>query len=374
MISGCESMPAGDTVPGMDRFRLLLAQIPTIGGEASSAADPLFEGVDLFGVRLIGFNAENGRKLLLSVALILVAISAAWLLRWIGRRAVSEARHPRSAFWVRQVVTLAASAFGVLGLISIWFDRPERLATALGLLTAGLAFALQRVVTSVAGYFVILRGKLFRVGDRIVMGGVRGDVMTVGMTQTTILEMGQPPAVAGNPPDVWVRSRQYTGRVVNVPNTKVFEEPIYNYSMHVPFIWEEMSVGVGLTADHARAEAILLEAAGRNAVRSSDLSSRDFADLRRKHLDEPALEPKVYWRLTDRSVELTVRFVTPERGVREIKDRMTREVLAGLTDAGIGIATDTLEITGFPPLRLERGEGGDGVSAAAAFTRGRRNG
>jgi len=331
----------------MESLRLILAQVPTV-------PDPLFEGVELFGVKLIGVNVENGRKLLLSFALIAATIAAAALLRRIGRRLVSEERRPRAAFWIRQSVTLAASAFGVLGLLSIWFDRPERLATALGLLTAGLAFALQRVVTSIAGYFVILRGKLFRVGDRIVMGGVRGDVMTVGLTQTTILEMGQPPAVSGSPPDVWVKSRQYTGRVVNVPNAKVFEEPIYNYSMHVPFIWEEMSINVGFTADHAAAEAVLLGAARRHAVEPTDLSPRDIADLRRKHLDEPALEPRVYWRITENWVEMAVRFVTPERGVREIKDAMTREILAGLEAAGVSIATTTLELTGAPPLRLER--------------------
>jgi small-conductance mechanosensitive channel len=61
-----------------------------------------------------------------------------------------------------------------MGLVSIWFDDPTRLTTALGLVTAGLAFALQRVVTAVAGYLIILRGKTFNIGDRISMGGVRG--------------------------------------------------------------------------------------------------------------------------------------------------------------------------------------------------------
>jgi small-conductance mechanosensitive channel len=94
-----------------------------------------------------------------------------------------------------------------VGLVSIWFDDPARLATALGLVTAGLAFALQRVVTAVAGYIVILRGKTFSVGDRIVMGGVRGDVIALTFTQTTIMEMGQPPPVQNAEParSYWCR-------------------------------------------------------------------------------------------------------------------------------------------------------------------------
>jgi hypothetical protein len=58
---------------------------------------------------------------------------------------------------------------------------------------AVLAIALQRVVTAFAAYFVILRGRLFRVGDRLVMGGVCGDVIALGFIRTTIMELGEPP-------------------------------------------------------------------------------------------------------------------------------------------------------------------------------------
>jgi small-conductance mechanosensitive channel len=75
------------------------------------------------------------------------------------------------------------------------------------LVTAGLAFALQKAVTAVAGYFVILRGNTFNVGDRIVMGGVRGDVIGLSFTQTTIMEMGQPAAVQSADPAMWVQAR-----------------------------------------------------------------------------------------------------------------------------------------------------------------------
>ena len=124
----------------------------------------------------------------------------------------------------------------ILGLLSIWFDDSNRLATALGLVTAGLAFALQRVVTAVAGYFVILNGENFSVGDRITMGGVRGGVIGLGLIQTTIMEMGEPPPVQGAEPPVWVRSRQYTGRIVTVSNAKIFDEPVYNYTRDFPYL------------------------------------------------------------------------------------------------------------------------------------------
>ena len=98
------------------------------------------------------------------------------------------------------------------------------------------------------------------------MGGVRGDVVALGFFQTTIMEMGQPPAVQSADPAVWVQSRQFTGRIVTVANSKIFDEPVYNYTREFPFIWEEMRLPIAYRDDRARAEQILLEAARKHAV------------------------------------------------------------------------------------------------------------
>ena len=79
----------------------------------------------------------------------------------------------------------------VVGIVSIWFDDPKRLTAAAGLLTVGLAFALQKVVTAMAGYFVILRGNTFPGRDRITMGGVRGDVAALGRSLSRAIPAGR---------------------------------------------------------------------------------------------------------------------------------------------------------------------------------------
>jgi small-conductance mechanosensitive channel len=244
----------------------------------------------------------------------------------------------------------------MLGVVSIWFDDPVRLATALGLVTAGLAFALQRVVTAVAGYVVILRGKTFNVGDRISMGGVRGDVIALGFIQTTIMEMGQPPAVQSADPAMWVHSRQYTGRVVTVSNATIFTEPVYNYTREFPYIWEEMAIPISYQADRGRAERILLDVAVRHAVRVGDLSGEAVEEVRRRYfLRIGDLGPKVYYRLTDNWLELTVRFLAQAYGVRELKDVMSRDLLQALDEADIGIASATFEVVGLPTVRVQGG-------------------
>jgi len=313
--------------------------------------------MDVFGIRLVGVNAENGQKLLLTVAVFAFVLALRRGLLWAVRRTVGRHAGESARFWTRQGINLGLSLFLLLGLLSIWFDDPTRLATALGLVTAGLAFALQRVVTAVAGYLVILRGANFTVGDRITMGGVRGDVIGLGFIQTTIMEMGQPPPVQHADPAVWVHSRQYTGRVVTVTNGKIFEEPVYNYTRDFPYLWEEMTLPIAYTADRDRVEAILLAAARRHGAAVTEASRAALAAMRERYFFQAAsAEPQVYYRLTDNWLELTLRFVTEVRGVRDIKDAMSREILREMDVAGIGLASATFEIVGVPELRV-RGDG-----------------
>ena len=308
--------------------------------------------LQIFGVTLIGATAENGRKLLLTLALVGLVLLIAWTWRKVVRRAQPEGWE-RAGFWSRQALSLILGLFLVLGIISVWFDDPTRLATGLGLVTAGLAFALQRVITATAGYFIILRGKTFNVGDRIVMGGVRGDVISLSFMQTKIMEMGQPPSVAQDDPAMWVRSRQYTGRIVTVSNDKIFDEPVYNYTYHFPYIWEEMRLPVRYQDDHKAAERILIEAAEKHGVAEKDLAPEEIEELRRRYgLPVKDVSPRVYWRLIDNWLELSVRFVSPDHGTRDLKDAMSREILIRLEDAGIGLASATYEIVGLPKVLL----------------------
>ena len=310
--------------------------------------------VQVFGVKLVGVNAANGNKVLFSLAFILLVILLGRTFKALARVFLRGRRNARVEFWTRQAIRLGVAVLLSLGLVSVWFDDPTRLATALGLVTAGLAFALQRVITALAGYIVILQGKTFNVGDRITMGGVRGDVIALGFIQTTIMEMGQPPAVQNADPAMWVRARQYTGRVVTVTNDKIFTEPVYNYSRDFPYIWEEMVLPISYTADRQRAEQIMLEVAQRHTIQYSQLSAESIAEMQRRYFMKSAdMRPKVFFRLTDNWLELTVRFIAEEYGIRDLKDAMSRDVLEALEAAGIGIASATFELVGLPALRVE---------------------
>jgi small-conductance mechanosensitive channel len=303
-------------------------------------------------VKLVAVNARNAEKLVFSIILLLALTLISRILRAIVAR-IGSHDSVRAAFWSRQAIHLTTAVVLIVGLLSIWFDDPARLTTALGLVTAGVAFALQRVITAFAGYFVILRGKTFNVGDRIVMGGVRGDVIELGFIQTTVMEMGQPSAVQNADPAMWVRGRQYTGRIVTITNDKIFDEPVYNYSRDFPYLWEELAIPIAYDADRRRAEEILLEVAHARTVQLNEIGEEAIRELERRYfVRRSELGPRVYYRLTDSWVEMSIRFITQDAGIREVQDAISREIIERLQESGIGIASGTYQVVGMPPLHV----------------------
>lgn len=308
--------------------------------------------LEIFGVNLVGVTADNGRKLGMTIAVLIVVPLIGWsiskLISLTGR-----VTSKRVAFWTKQGTSLFVAVVVILMLISIWFDNPNRLATVLGLVTAGVAIAMQRVITSIAGYFLVLRGSVFNVGDRIVIGGVRGDVVALSFLQTTIMEMGEAKGEQADSPSIWVQSRQYTGRIVTVSNAVIFDQPVYNYTREFPFLFEEMRIPIAYDSDWHKAEEIILSAAQHHAVKFTELEQGAMQELKRRYfLGDESPGPRVYWRLTDNWIEMTVRFVVPDHGSRGIKDAIGREIIARLKEAGIGIASGTYQIVGMPKVQV----------------------
>lgn len=310
--------------------------------------------MEIFGIKLVGFNPENGQKLLLTVGVLSLMFCVKWLLGKFFMRIPTDKEKMKFRFWTRQGLNLFIAFVTFIAILSIWFDDPRRLTTGLGLVTAGLAFALQKVVTSFAGYLVIMRGNTFSVGERITMGGIRGDVISLGFLQTTIMEMGQPPSVQGADPAMWVRGRQFTGRIVTVTNDKIFENPVYNYTRDFPFIWEELKVPIKYTADREYVEKILIEYVKKYTQDAYEASRSNARFLQERFgINTDDTIPRVFYRLTDNWLELTVRFITSEHGIRDVKDQISRDILSALESKNIEIASATFDIVGLPKLQLE---------------------
>lgn len=227
------------------------------------------------------------------------------------------------------------AAFVVIA--SIFSDRLTGLTVTFGVAGAGIAFALQEVIASVAGWAALSFGAFYRTGDRIQLGGIRGDVIDIGVLRTTVMEVGE-----------WVKGDLYNGRIVRVANSFVFKEPVVNYSADFPFLWDEIVLPVRYGSDRHLAREIL-ERVSREVV--GDYASQSKEAWKRvvgKYLIENArVDPMVTMTMDENWMEFTVRYIVDYKKRRTTKDLLFARILDEIdaTENRVRIATAAFEIS-----------------------------
>ncbi len=271
-----------------------------------------------------------------SAVLVVLAVLIAVL---AGRVATMRVEDTSNRYYLRKAVHYLTVVALLITLAVLWRPFAGRIGVVLGLAAAGLALAMQEVIGAFAGWISILTGRQFRVGDRIQMCGVRGDVLDITPLRTRILESG-----SSSDPDSWIRGRQYTGRVVSLSNRFVFTAPVFNSSTVLDHLWEELTLPIPYEADWHLAERILCEEA--RDISSTAEARRAIEQMRHRYpVAEAEVDVRVFVRATPNWVELSARFVVPVRAARQVKDQVTRRVLDRLADNGIRVASVTQDIT-----------------------------
>jgi len=227
----------------------------------------------------------------------------------------------------------------------IWLPTGNNLAIALGILGAGLAIASQEMIGSLVAGVNIWVGNLYRVGDRVRIGEVIGDVMDISLLRTTVMEVGE-----------WVKADQYTGRVVNVANRMVWTNPVYNFTQHWGYLWDEITLPISYESDWQRAAELMLEHGQTyTAELQADAEAKLSKMIDRYPLKDTKVEPTLYLAMTDNWIEMTLRFVVDAQERRRVKDQLHRDLLQHIqTEENITVASTTIEIVGFPTLQVDQ--------------------
>jgi small-conductance mechanosensitive channel len=278
------------------------------------------------------------RKLILSVLILLAqAVIRRSLLVSLINRIPDNSPH---LYTVRKITTYVITITATFLLIGIWIQRLGDLSVALGILAAGLAFALQEVIGSIAGWITIISGKPFTIGDRIETGGIRGDVVDISVLRTTLMEIGN-----------WLSGDHNTGRIVTVSNAFLFKEPLYNYSVHLNFVWDEVRVPVTYESNWKRATEIMANAVREHQVYKELLpkAEKQRRAVRRKlAVKVTSLEPRTYVKLTDNWVELGLVYPVDTDLRRSFRSEISQQLLTEFETEGIVIASQTISIVQFP--------------------------
>jgi small-conductance mechanosensitive channel len=259
-----------------------------------------------FFARLIGLGVI--------IALVLGA-SELW------RRAISKyIRDPRRRWqlhWMRKFVV-----WGVIGTIVTvsLVSQIGSIATFAGLITAGLAVSLQNVIQSIVGYFFLIGKYGIRAGDRVMIGGVSGEVIDVGLVRIHLMEMGG--AGADTP----------TGRVVAFSNSIVFQATpgLFKQIPGTSFTWHEITLTLPSDTNFPTARERLLKSVEAGLAEYKDEISRQHSAMEDAFQGGPGvgLQPTVQLQFTSSGLEAVVRYPVALRHAMEIDERITRAILA----------------------------------------------
>lgn len=277
------------------------------------------------------------------VALCALAALLAPLAMLLARRMARIVDDAADRARIRMLVALlAASLFLILAGVVFGMSLGS-LSVAAGVLGAGLAFAAQEVIASFAGWLAILFARFYRVGDRVELGGIRGDVIDIGILRTRVMEIGQ-----------WVHSDMYNGRIVLIANSFIFKEPVFNYTGNFPFLWDEIRIPIRSDGDIETARGILLRVAKEVTDEFSALAEKSWEKITGTYLTQPtSVEPLVTLVVTDNWMEFTIRYVVQYNRRRTTQDRIFTRIAEELaaTNGRINFGSATTQI--IPPSTLD---------------------
>jgi len=287
------------------------------------------------------FDPVIGKLVAALIGLVVIYSLVRFLDRSVGRYIADSDTRYRA----RKFVTFAGYLAGFILLGAIFSERLASFTVAFGVAGAGIAFALQEVIASVAGWIAISFGNFYSPGDRVQLGGIKGDVIDVGVLRTTLMELGQ-----------WVDADLYNGRIVRIANSFVFKEPVFNYSADFPFLWDEIMLPIKYGSDWELARETFRGVVDEVCGKYAEQSREAWKGVVQRYLIEHAqIDPMITVRATDNWIEFTARYIVDYKKRRLTKDRLYTRILEEIdkSQGRIRLASATFELVPGSTLELQ---------------------
>lgn len=262
---------------------------------------------------------DEGSELLFRLGVLAVLIAIVFGIGEIWRRTtfryVRDTRRRYQFLLLRRIVMWVAIAMIV---ILTFASQLGSAVTFAGLITAGVAVALQNVIVSVVAYFFLIGKYGIRVGDRIQIGDVVGEVVDIGLVRMHIMELG-----GGG-------ESQPTGRIVAFSNSIVFQ-PTSGVFKQIPgtnFIWHELKLTLAAETDYADARQRLTQAIEKALEEFRENIEAQRQGLERSLNASSELRPRVRMHYTGSGIEATIRFPVELGKAAEMDDHVMKELMA----------------------------------------------
>mgnify|MGYP001386910078 CR=1 FL=1 len=287
------------------------------------------------------FNPAVGK-----IATIFIGIAFIWIaVKVIQKNLFSKIKDNDNRYRAKKFGSFIGYFLTLLLITIVFSDKLGGLTVAFGVAGAGIAFALQEVIASFAGWLAIMFGGFYKTGDRVQVGGIKGDVMDIGVLRTTIMETGQ-----------WVDGDLYNGRIVLIANSFVFKEPVFNYSGDFPFLWDEIKIPIQYGSNYDKTKEIL-EKVGIEIAGDLTLQSKEkWTSMQSKYrLEDAQTEPMVSLIANDNWVEYTLRYVVSYKKRRTTKTVLFTNILKQIeaSNGEIKFASATFHLVEAPEIKIK---------------------
>ena len=265
---------------------------------------------------LLGLVSDHALNLGLSLLFVILVFAVRYL---ILRAVITRVKDTKAAFRVRKLSFYISVVLVLVILAGIWTSQLAGAGSFIGILSAGVAIALSDVLKNMAGGFLILVRRPFKVGDRIEVGSDAGDVIDIGFFRFSLQEIHN-----------WVDADQTTGRILHIPNGIVFAEPLANYTEGFPYIWNEIPVTVTFESDWEKARDMV-----QTVIECYTADPQELATNRRRASNRyfglyQTVEPAVYVKAIDFGVTVTGRVLVQARGRRLTTSKIWQDLLTEL--------------------------------------------
>lgn len=263
-------------------------------------------------------------KLLIAIGFIILSWLFIWLIRYILRKGL---RKIPSSKGIISLITVAMWILVVGVVFSIIAGDMRALVGSIGLVGLALSWALQTPIESLMGWLLNAFNHYYKIGDRIRVGEVFGDVYKIDYLTTTIWEIGSPSQPG------FVSAEQPTGRLVTFPNNEILTGSVINLTGDFPYVWDELVIGITSESDIKIAMRVLEEAANKLMGEYMKGPIRQYVNILQKAglpADLPDT-PQVYVSPGESWNDITIRYLVGARERRHWKTKLflyIEEVLA----------------------------------------------
>ena len=256
---------------------------------------------------------------------------------------------------IRKAISFMGYITMLLFAVFVFSDRLGQFTVIFGAVGAGIAFALQEVIGSFAGWVAISFGQFYKPGDRVQLGGIVGDVIDISILRTTLMECGD-----------WVKADLYNGRIVRIANSFVFKQPVYNYSADFAFVWDEIKVPVRYGSEHRLAREILEKVVLEVTDEYIESAKHQWKKMTNKYLIEDArIEPTITLAANDNWMEFTIRYVVSYKKRRIKKDELFTRILDEFENSNgrVKFASTTFELVEAPTFNVKLTDKPNGLNS-----------